>query len=181
MKRLATLFTCSLQELRRVQTVTLCAMMGAIGILLGSLSINIGSTLRIGFSGIPNEVVHYLFGPATGSIFAGVMDILKYMVNPTGPYFPGFTLVPMLAAVIYGYFYYKKPVTFKRVLAAHLAVSLVCNILLNTLFLSMLYGKGFMALLPARVIKNLVSWPVDSLIFYEIARVLELHRKKFFF
>ena len=63
MERLATLFTGSFRQLRQVKTVTVCAMLGAIAIVLGSLSIELGSTLRIGFSGIPNEIVHMLFGP----------------------------------------------------------------------------------------------------------------------
>ena len=111
MTRLATLFTCSFRQLKEAKTVTICAMLGAAAIVLGSLSIEVGPTVRIGFSGIPNELVHYLFGPAAGSLFAGALDILKYMIKPTGGFFPGFTLVAMLAGVIYGSFYYKKPLT----------------------------------------------------------------------
>ena len=62
-------------------------MLGAVAIVLGSLSIELGSTLRIGFSGIPNEIVHMLFGPVVGSVFAGTMDILKYLIKPTGAFF----------------------------------------------------------------------------------------------
>jgi len=99
-------------------------MLGAIAIVLGSLSIDLGPSVRIGFSGIPNELVHYLFGPAAGSLFAGALDILKYMIKPVGGFFPG-------------------------------------------------YGKAFMVLLPPRVIKNLIMWPIDSLIFFHIAKLLE--------
>ena len=172
MTRLATLFTCSFRRLKEVRTVTVCAMLGAIAIVLGSLSIDLGPSVRIGFSGIPNELVHYLFGPAAGSLFAGALDILKYMIKPVGGFFPGFTLVAMLAGVIYGSFYYRKPLSLGRVFAAHLVVSLVCNVLLNTLCLSLLYGKAFMVLLPPRVIKNLIMWPIDSLIFFHIAKLL---------
>ena len=73
MTRLATLFTCSFRRLKEVRTVTVCAMLGAIAIVLGSLSIDLGPSVRIGFSGIPNELVHYLFGPAAGSLFAGAI------------------------------------------------------------------------------------------------------------
>ena len=58
--------------------------------------------------------------------------------------------------MLYGCFYYKKPITFWRVLLAKFTVMLICNVLLNTLCLSVLYGKGFMVILPARVIKNLI-------------------------
>lgn len=39
MERLATLFTGSFRQLKQVKTVTVCAMLGAIAIVLGSLSI----------------------------------------------------------------------------------------------------------------------------------------------
>ena len=50
MERLATLFTGSFRQLKQVKTVTVCAMLGAVAIVLGSLSIELGSTLRIGFT-----------------------------------------------------------------------------------------------------------------------------------
>ena len=45
--------------------------------------------------------------------------------------------------------------------------------LLGTLWLSMLYGKAFMALLPMRAFKNLIMWPVNSMLFYTIGKTLE--------
>ncbi|MGN0372023.1 MAG: folate family ECF transporter S component [Enterocloster sp.] len=173
MTRLTALFTCSCAELKRVRTVTVCGMMGAIAIVLGSLSIYVTDSIRIGFSGIPNQLIDCMFGPVVGSLFAGALDILKYLIKPVGTFFPGFTLVAMLAGLIYGSFFYRKPVSFLRVLAAHFVVALVCNVILNTLCLSVLGGKGFLLLLPARAVKNLIMWPIDSIIFYNIAKLLE--------
>ena len=79
----------------------------------------------------------------------------------------------MIGGVLYGCFFYKKPIALPRVLAAEFTVSLVCNVLLGTLWLSMLYGKGFLALLPMRIFKNLVMWPVNSMLFYTIGKTLE--------
>ena len=101
------------------------------------------------------------------------MDILKYIVNPTGAFFPGFTLNAVLGGVIYGCSYYRNSITLVRVLATKLVVILICNVLLNTLWLSMLYGQAFAVLLPARLMKNLIMWPVDSMIFYTIAKTFE--------
>ena len=61
----------------------------------------------------------------------------------------------------------------KRVLAAKFIVMLTVNVLLNTLWLSMLYGKGIMVLLPARALKNLIMWPIDSIIFYSLTKLIE--------
>lgn len=142
-------------------------------ILNSVASINIGPYIKIGFSAIPNQLVDYLFGPVTGSLFAGILDIVKYVMKPDGAFFFGFTFNAMLAAFIYGCFYYKKKLTLRRVLLAKLIVVLVVNVLLSTLWLDMLYGKGFLVLLPARAVKNLIMWPIDSVIFFALTRLIE--------
>lgn len=173
MKKLATLFTCSCEELKQVRTITVCAMLGAVGVALGSVSIQM-ENMRIGFAGIPAMLAGYLFGPAVGGIFAGALDIIKYLVKPVGAFFPGLTLVMALKGVIYGCFFYCKPLSLPRVLAAQFVIALVCNLILNTLCLSILSGSTFMALLPPRIIQNLILWPIDTLIFFNVAKLLEV-------
>lgn len=173
MKRLATLFTQSYQELKQVRTITICSMFAALAVVLGYFTIQAGDYIKIGFSGIPNRMVDYLFGPVVGGCFGGMLDILKYIIKPTGGFFPGFTLNAILAGVIYGSFFYKRPFTLWRILAVKLLAVLICNVFLNTLWLSMLYGKAFLVLLPARLLKNLIMWPIDSIILYLVGKTLE--------
>ena len=176
MKKLATLFQDSYNELKSVKTITAMAMFAAIGIILGSLTIHIGDFIKIGFSSIANQFVYYLFGPAVGGFYGGALDILKYLVKPTGVFFPGWTLSAMIAGVIYGCFFYKKKLSIGRVLAAELVVSVVCNIFLGTLWLTIMYEKGFVALLPVRILKNLAMWPVNSFLFYTMTWTMEQSR-----
>lgn len=173
MKKLATLFTDSYHEFRQVRTITTAAMFGAISVVLGYFTLVIGDYIKIGFSTIANQFVYLLFGPVVGGAFGGALDLLKYLIKPTGAFFPGFTISAMLGGVLYGCFFYKKPISLKRILAAELTVSIICNMLLGTLWLSMLYGKGFLALLPMRVFKNLIMWPVNAMLFYTIGKTLE--------
>ena len=58
-------------------------------------------------------------------------------------------------------------------LAVHLAIVLIVNMGLTTLWLSLTSGKAFLALLPVRAVKNLIKWPVDSMIVYLIVSRLE--------
>ena len=134
MKKLATLFSDSYREFRQVKTIATLGMFGAISMVLGSLTIVIGDYIKIGFSSIAQQFVYYLFGPAVGGFFGGAMDILKYFVKPTGAFFPGWTIGAMVAGVLYGCFFYKKPLTLVRVLVAELTVAVVCNMILGTLF-----------------------------------------------
>ena len=172
MKKLATLFQDSYPELFRARTLTLCAMFGALSIVLDQFTIKAGS-FKLGISGLPNELVHFLFGPVVGATFGGAMDILKFLMKPDGGFFFGYTLTAITAGLIYGAFWYKRPLSLPRILAARLAVILVCNLFMNTLWISMTTGKAFLVLLPARAIKNITMWPVDSLLFFIVAGALE--------
>lgn len=83
----------SLGEFKRLNVVVFCGMMCALAIVLNMVaSINVGPYIRIGFSGLPNQAVAYLFGPAVGGIFGAALDVIKYMLKPDGAFFPGFTV-----------------------------------------------------------------------------------------
>lgn len=167
-------FLASADELKKTSALTVCAMLAALALILSQVAtIRIGPYVRIGFSGIPNRMVDYLFGPVTGALFGGALDIVKYLIKPDGAFFFGFTFNAMAGAFIYGCFYYKRKLTFRRVLTAKLVVSVLINILLNTLWLSMLYGKGFLVILPARALKNLIMWPIDTVIDYTVLRQID--------
>ena len=173
MKRLATLYTQSSQEIRQPRTIATCAMLAAVAIVLGYFSIELGSSLRIGFSSIPNRLVDYLFGPVVGAYFGGLLDIIKYIIKPTGTFFPGFTFNAMLAGLICGSILYGRKLTLWRVFLAKFLVIMICNVFFNTLWISILYGKAFMVLLPVRLFKNLVMWPIDSVVLFMVGSFLE--------
>lgn len=167
MQKIKQFYLDSMNQLKITQNLVVCGLMAALAVVLSYVaSIDVGPYIRIGFSGIPNRIIEFLFGPIVGSIFGGMLDILKYLIKPSGPFFFGFTFDAMLAGVIYGSFLYKKPVKLWRIAAAELVTKLVVNCFFNTLWISMLYGKGFFVLLPARIIKNAVMLPLDTMILF---------------
>lgn len=170
------MYRSSFQELFVTGNMVLCGFMAALAVVLSMVaSIEIGPYIRIGFSGIPNRIVECLFGPVTGCLFGGALDILKYALKPTGPFFFGFTFDVMLAGILYGSILYKKPVSIKRIVTAELLAKIVVNCFFNTLWISMLYGKGFFILLPARLLKNLLMLPIDSaILFFSLTYVKKL-------
>lgn len=175
MKKFSTLFTDSAREFKNVRTITACGLFAALAFILESFSIQLGSYIKIGFSGLPNEIVDFMFGPVVGSIFSGALDILKLIVHPTGPWIPGLTLDAVLAGLIYGAFLYKKPVSLWRILAAKLIVALFINVLLGSFWLSQVYtSKTYVMLLPTRFAKNMIMWPINSLVIFLVLKVLEM-------
>lgn len=171
--KLAALFSASARELKKVRTLTMCGLLAALAFVMESFSIQAGPYIKIGFSGLPNEVVDFLFGPAVGSFFSAAMDIFKLIVKPTGPWIPGLTLDAFLAGLVYGLFLYKKPLRFWRVAAAKLTVALFINVMLATYWLSRVYGAGYLAALPDRILKNIIMWPIQSAVTYLVLKVLE--------
>ena len=167
MKKIKQLFSDSLHEFTVTKNLVLCGLMAAIAIVLSMVaSISIGPYVKIGFSGIPNRIVEFLFGPVVGCIFGGALDLLKFMIKPDGPFFFGFTFNVMLAGLIYGCLLYHKPLSIKRIVIAEFLVKLIVNCGLNTLWISMLYGKALFVLLPMRLLKNVIMLPIDSAIVF---------------
>ena len=173
MKKLATVYRDSCRELKQVRTITTAAMFMAVSVVLGYFTIEAFPFLETRFGSVVNQFVYFLFGPVVGGFYGGVLDLVKYVVKPTGAFFPGFTFNAILAGIIYGTFLYQRPLTFKRTLAVHFIVIMVCNVFLNTLFLSMMSGKGILALIPMRLVKNMIMWPIDTALFYLIAKKME--------
>ena len=95
-------------------------------------------------------------------------DIIKCVLKPQGPYFFGYTFNAMLAGVIYGVFLYGKKPTLLRVVATKATINIVINAFLATLWMALLGGKGFYAMIPVRVIKNLTMIPIESAILYAV-------------
>ena len=85
MEKTKNMFLTSAKELKTTSTLAVCAMLAALALILNSVaSINIGPYVKIGFSGIPNQIADYLFGPITACLFAGVLDTVKFFIRPDG-------------------------------------------------------------------------------------------------
>lgn len=164
----------SLRALKNIRTLAAVAMLLAIEVLLGMVaSIPIGPSVRISFGYLSRAVAGMLFGPAAAAINGALSDILGSIIHPIGPYFPGFTLTGLVGGMIYGYMLYERRPSLKRVLLAKLLIDVACNLLLNTLWLDLLYGKAFLAILPARFFKNLLQYPVDVLLLYPLLKLVD--------
>jgi ECF transporter S component (folate family) len=66
---------------------------------------------------------------------------------------------------------------FGRILFVVLVTNIICSIGLNTLWLSLLFGKGFLALLPARLVVNLITIPVHTIIIFHLSRTFEIFER----
>lgn len=173
MKKIMQTFPDSLKEIKNLKCLCTMGMLGALSIILNSFSIQIGDFIKIGFTSECNVLVDCLFGPAAGAIFGAAMDLLKFFIKPTGPYFWGWTFSAALAGVIMGFGFYKKKITFVRIIIVRFINSIVINVILGTYWLHVMYGKAFWALIPTRLFKNVIMLPIEALIFLVIYKAVE--------
>lgn len=120
--------------------------------------------VRIGFGFLPIAIIAMMYGPLSAGVAYAIGDLLGVALFPTGSFFPGFTITAFLTGIVYGVFLYNKPKTWPRIIGAVLTVCLVINLGLDTLWLSILMGKGYIALLPTRIMKAVLMIPVQTLI-----------------
>ena len=155
------------------RTLVQAAILIAISIVLTRVgSIMILPTLRLGFGETPIMISGFLLGPLVGGVSGIVADLIGFIVNPQGPYHPGFTFSSMMWGVIAGLFakYFrskgegKDTFSLIRISIAVAVAMVIVSLGLNTFWLSRLYGKGFIVMLPGRILTFLVSTPIQSYI-----------------
>lgn len=160
-------FRQSAQELKQVRTLTGVAMLLAMSVVISfTASVRVTETIKIGLGYLITALLGMLYGPFTAALAAGAGDLIKYLLKPDGAYFFGFTLTAMLGGVVYGVFFYREKCTIPRAIASKATVSLLLNCLLNTVWVSWLYGMPFLGALGPRVIKNLMALPFEIVLLY---------------
>ena len=143
-----------------VRRLTVSAMLLAISVIFGFFKIPLSQVSEIRLQFLPVAVEGMLFGPLYGGILGGLSDILCYIVRPTGAFFPGFTLSAILQGVIYGLIL-KKDQGLVRILIAQGLDTVLVSLILNPLWLMILYGNGFIEFFTARIIKVLIMFPIN--------------------
>jgi riboflavin transporter len=213
--------------------------------------------LKINFSAVPLLMAGIFYGPLAGFIAGALSDVIGYIINPMGPYFPGFTIttaltgmipglifktvrnnprlsklnfnyinagfialmtvglgyafylkgvltfdqgiayngipihtamIALIGAIVLAYaaipFYIDKTVKFESKLYAfdkiYFVVSvtqMICSLMLNTYFLSIMFGKGFLVFLPTRIMTNYIMIPMYTIIIIVLMKALRLEKE----
>lgn len=180
MHHLITSFKVSLQNCGKIRVLTAASMLVALTVILSFMTVYITQSARITFAFVPMAVGGMLFGPVVSGIIGALSDIIGYIIKPAGPYMPLFTLNAMLTGLIYGIFLFKKTPTLKNIVTAQVLITFLVDVFLNSCWLVLLYGQGFAAILPLRILKCALFFPVQVLILYLIAKYVPVMNRKFY-
>lgn len=167
-------FPDSARTLRRTQTLTTVGLFLAIQMVLSSYGvIQLNDSLKISLAHLALAPTAMLFGPVAAALQGALSDILGFLLKPTGPYFPGFTISAALGGVIYGAFLFESDRRLWQIVLARAVIMVFVNIALNTFFLTILYGPSQAAMLPVRALKNAMQFPIDCLLLTAVCRTVQ--------
>ena len=131
------------------KSVSMIGIMVAMEVILARFSIHTWN-LKIGFTFLPIAVAAILYGPVAGGFVGAIGDVVSAVLFPVGAYFPGFTLTAYLTGAVFAFFL-KKKAAIPNIILSVLVVQVLISQLLNTYWISFLYGSPYWALFATRI------------------------------
>lgn len=170
----------ALKVFKNVKSLATISVLFALMIVCKFITLPSGfGTLGISFTYLIFSVISMIYGPICGIIIGALSDIIGELMFPsvTG-FFIGYTLSSMLAGFTYGIFFYKTKITFAKCLYARIIVNLFINVMLGTIWWSIIYNLSFDAtityLLTMALPKNIIYlFPQSILLFLVLKYVLK--------
>jgi len=152
--------------IKDIHSLVLMSFFIALYAVFSWLAIYITNDLRFNLTFMPTAWAGAIFGPVAGGITGAFGDVLGWILRPSGPFFPGFTISGFTTGVIFGLFLYRKEITLKRTVFAAVSVVLIVELGLNTIWIMILYGHAFKVIAAGRIIKALIILPVQVMVLY---------------
>lgn len=163
----------SASELKSIHALTLCAVLLALRVVLGFVSVGT-DTYRITFSHLPVFICSYIFGPVPGAIVGGLGDIITLIVKPTGPLNIGITFSEMMVGFISGLFLYKHKASIIRTVLSCLTVAVICSLGITTVSILMMYNiPDPWIMFMGRVTTNAITVPVNIILLFTCQQIIQ--------
>ncbi len=148
-------------ECRRPRILVFSALMIAACVALSYVpSLFLADGVKVTWGFLARSLCALVGGPVNALLFGLAEDTVSFLLNPQGPYFPGYALTTMLGTFLYALFLYRTDVTPLRVALAKLSNS-VLNLVLGSLWSAILYSRGYLYYVATRAVSYVVTLPVQ--------------------
>ncbi len=193
----------------KIKKVVIAALLLAIMIISDRfLSFNT-TFFTINVSFIPSLITAILLGPIYSMLVFGLTDYIGAHLFPFGEYFVGFTISAIIKGLIYGVFLYPglkekflstkvgqskfgdvisnillpKDSSTKRfiinLIISSVIVRFIVNIFLQALWLNILFGKAYLAIISTRFVTQLAMFIVQIIVTPAIYNILKKEVNKY--
>lgn len=153
------------------------AMLTALYVVLNRFLSVSTSNINLGFAFVATVTAAALFSVHGGMVVGGLGDLIGAILFPKGAYFPGFTLSAVLVGAIYGACL-KKNRSFPSIALAAILSQTLSSLLLNSLWVSVLYGTPFKAVFTTRLPQFFAVTALQLVISPLIVKVTQLVEKQ---
>ena len=161
----------------KTKTIVTLGLLVAMDIILNRfLSINAWN-IKIGFSFVPIVIAAILFGPIHGAIVGGLGDFLGAMLFPIGAYFPGFTVSSAAMGLVWGLLLHKSQPMVK-IIGATLINQFIIGLVVNTYWISVLYGSPYGPLFVTRIVQAAILTLVQIVGIFGISKAVPRFEKE---
>ena len=176
---------CFLMKRIEAKMLTRMALLIALNILLSrmlSIRIPLGGVegLRIGFSSLPVIFAGIFLGPLAGGIVGALGDLAGFLINPMGPYMPHFTLNAALRGIIPGLVVLllirgreRRQIGLFPLFLSVCSTLIITEIFLLPYFHETLFGLSRIVTVPPRIIQNVITIPVYTVLLFSLGRAAE--------
>lgn len=157
------------------------SMMGLLIAIMVVLSRILGfewQFIKISFDFVPKIVMGMMFGPFWTGIGAVIADLIGMMLFAKAAFFPGFTLNAFLGGVIYGYFFYKKEVTWRNAFLCTVVNTVLIGLILTPIWLAIMYNQPLTSwvIWGPRLTKAILMLPIQTGLTYVVGRMIPVRQ-----
>jgi len=162
-------------ELKNPRSLVFAALILALRIAVKPLSIHIAGDLTEGIGFIINAFGSMVYGPVVALLSGALSDTLGYLVFPSGVYFPAYMITEMAGSFVFALFLYRAEISIPRLILCRFCICFFVNVLLaypiHVWYYSVALGKDY-SIAWIRIVKNIVLFPVESVILAVVFRNL---------
>lgn len=155
-------------NIKNTRYLCLAAIIVSLRVVVKLFRIQLAPGLELTFDCYINAIGSIIYGPVVGLLVGAVSDTVGAILFPSGIYFFPFIITEMLSSFIFGLCLYKKELTVSRIFTSRFLVSLICNIILTSVIMKWYYQVfdlgGYNIFNLARIVKNLVLFPIESVL-----------------
>ena len=162
--------------MKKIKKIIISALLLASAIVINRfLSIN---TSIVSITFVPLMLAGIILGWKYSLVIGLLTDLIGALLFPFGSYFVGYTISSALTGLVYGLLLYRKGdfvVDKKFMINLVIAILIVCIFInggLNTLWLVITSKKAFLAILPTRVLKQLLMMPIMFITMVSLTKLL---------
>jgi len=157
--------------------LTLTAILIAIHVVLGKISVGSDSLFKISLGFIGTALIGYFLGPWLGGLAMVLSDLIaNTILTSNGNFFIGFTFSAFISGVIAGSFLHKQELTWSRLALYELCQLVITNLFFTTMWIHILYTAPLKTLLIARLPKEFIFWPIETIALIIIFKALSKHK-----